>query len=106
MNHNYPNIDMKKTGKLLKTKTEQAGYSVKELQKMLLLSCPQPIYRWFKGIVLPSVDHLYRLSRLFGVHMEDLLVPQLPDSIVQEWEIALFMEKRLGAYCRQICKTM
>ena len=41
--------------------------------KYLHLSCPQPVYRWLRGKTLPSVDHLYALSRLFGVHMEDLL---------------------------------
>ena len=51
----YENIDMKKTGILLKETIEKAGYTVKDIQKILHLSCPQPIYRWFKGIILPSV---------------------------------------------------
>lgn len=106
MSQNYQNIDMKKTGKLLKTKIEQAGYSVKEIQERLLLSCPQPIYRWFKGKILPSVDHLYMLSRLLGVHMEELLVPQLPCFFVWERADTLFMEKRLGAYRLQFYKAM
>lgn len=72
----YDNIDMKRTGVLLKSKIEQAGYSVKDIQNMLHLSCPQPIYRWYKGKILPSVDHLFVLSRLLKVHMEDLLVPK------------------------------
>ena len=72
----YENIDMKKTGLLLKVTIEKAGYTVKDIQNILHLSCPQPIYRWFKGSILPSVDHLYVLSRLLKVHMEDLLVPQ------------------------------
>ena len=72
----YEHIDMKKTGLLLKYRIEKAGYTVKDIQKILQLSCPQPIYRWFKGMILPSVDHLYVLSRLLKVHMEDLLVPQ------------------------------
>ena len=72
----YEHIDMKKTGILLKYRIEKAGYTVKDIQKILQLSCPQPIYRWFKGMILPSVDHLYVLSRLLKVHMEDLLVPQ------------------------------
>ncbi len=29
-----------------------------------------------KGTILPSVDNLFRLSELFHVHMEDLLVKQ------------------------------
>lgn len=72
----YENIDMKKTGLLLKETIEKNGYTVKDIQNILHLSCPQPIYRWFKGRILPSVDHLYVLSRLLKVHMEDLLVPQ------------------------------
>lgn len=75
-NYNYPNIDMKRTGALLKKKVAEAGYTVKELQEKLMLSCPQPIYRWFKGKVLPSINHLYVLSQLLHVHMEDLLVPE------------------------------
>ena len=71
----YPNIDMVRTGIHLRTVMEQAGYDVKTLQQQLHLSCPQPIYRWFQGKILPSVDHLYMLSRLLGRHMEDLLVP-------------------------------
>jgi len=47
---------------------------VRELQALLKLSCPQPIYRWMKGRALPTVDHLYMMHRVFGVHMEDMLV--------------------------------
>lgn len=72
--NSYPDIDMKRTGLLLKNKIFSAGYSVKEIQKKLGLSCPQPIYRWFKGLILPSVNHLYALSQLLSVHMEELLV--------------------------------
>lgn len=73
-NNSYPSIDMKQTGIQLKARIQQAGYSVKDIQEQLNLSCPQPIYRWFNGKVLPSVDHLYVLSRLLKVHMEELLV--------------------------------
>ena len=46
----YENIDMKKTGLLLKETIEKTGYTVKDIQNILHLSCPQPIYRWFKGL--------------------------------------------------------
>lgn len=69
----YEHIDMKKTGILLKYRIEKAGYTVKDIQKILQLSCPQPIYRWFKGMILPSVDHLYVLSRLLKVHIDEKL---------------------------------
>lgn len=51
-----------------------SGYDVKYIQEYLHLSCPQSIYRWFKGRALPSAEHLCALSKLLNVHMENLLV--------------------------------
>lgn len=73
-NKTYSNINMQRTGRRIKQFTVKAGYDVKWIQEYLHLSCPQPIYRWFKGKILPSVDHLFMLSQLFNVHMEDFLV--------------------------------
>ena len=67
-------IDMEKTGQLLKTSIEEAGFDVKYIQEYLHLACPQSIYRWYKGKILPSLDHFYSLSVLLGKHMEDLIV--------------------------------
>ena len=67
-------IDIIETGKHLKTLAQRSGYSVKYIQQYLGLSCPQPVYRWYKGVILPSVDNLLRLSELYRVHMEELLV--------------------------------
>ena len=65
---------MIETGKHLKKLAQRKGYSAKDIQKYLGLSCPQPVYRWYKGVILPSVDNLMRLSELYQVHMEELLV--------------------------------
>ena len=78
----YPSIDLELTGIKLKMFIKKAGYDVKFIQNYLQLSCPQPIYRWFKGKSLPSVDHLFALSYLLGVHMDELLV--------QKEELVLF----------------
>ena len=100
----YENIDMKKTGILLKETIEKTGYTVKDIQKILHLSCPQPIYRWFKGIILPSVGHLYVLSRLLKIHMEDLLVPiQEEISITELNKDYISSDKRLYEYWRRLC---
>ncbi len=72
----YPNIDLQKTGCRIRSAIRTAGYSVRDVQEYLHLSCPQPVYRWFKGQILPSLNHLYALSILLHVHMEDLLVVQ------------------------------
>ena len=39
-----------------------------------VMTTSYPIYRWYKGLILPSVDNLFMLSRLLNVHMEELLV--------------------------------
>ena len=70
----YAKIDLLRTGELLRSRIEEAGYTVKDIQEYLMLSWPQPIYRWFSGQILPSIQHLYALSKLLGVHMEDLIV--------------------------------
>ena len=103
-NYNYPNIDMKRTGALLKKKVAEAGYTVKELQEKLMLSCPQPIYRWFKGKVLPSINHLYVLSQLLHVHMEELLVAESQINIIPDiWKRVPCEElTRMYSYLRRI----
>ena len=83
-------IDQIKTGIKIKTMLRMAGYDVKYIQSYLQLSCPQPIYRWFKGQVLPTVDHLYMLSKLLKVHMEDLLIQKQDDILmleVEKWDL-------------------
>lgn len=96
----YQPIDQIKTGMKLKKMLKAAGYSVKDIQEYLHLSCQQSIYRWFKGKILPSVDHLYALSRLLNVHMEDLLVMQ-GENIVYSFGLAGdSIVKRLLAYAK------
>ena len=43
-------INPLKIGKNLKRCVDQMGYKVKDIQEYLCLECPQPIYRWFKGV--------------------------------------------------------
>ena len=76
MNMPYPVIDLKKTGENIKHLREARCISVADLQYFLGLASPQAIYYWQRGVNLPTVDHLYALSRLFKVSMDDILVPQ------------------------------
>ena len=104
----YPNIDMQQTGKRLKYIIESAGYTPRMIQEQLHLSCVQPIYRWYKGLVLPSVDHLLMLSELLDVHMEDLLVKKNVMSFIYDIE-QYNMEagqKRILLYCKNIYQSV
>ena len=49
----YQNIDMERTGRKLKHMIESAGYTPRIIQDYLYLSCVQPIYRCYKGLILP-----------------------------------------------------
>ena len=60
----YQPIAQQRTGQKLKIMFKLADYDVKYIQEYLNLSCPQPIYRWFKGQNLPTVEKFYALSSL------------------------------------------
>ena len=104
----YPNIDMQQTGRKLKYIIEAAGYTPRMMQEHLHLSCVQPIYRWYKGLVLPSVDHLLMLSELLDVHMEDLLVKKntMPLTYDIEQYNMRAVQRRILLYCKKMYQSV
>ena len=104
----YPNIDMQRTGKKLKHMIESAGYTPRIIQEYLHLSCVQPIYRWYKGKILPSVDHLLMLSELLNVHMEDLLVKKNAVPMIYDIEqyYSQAAQKRFTAYYKKMYQSV
>lgn len=52
-----------------------------DLQKYFGFTSPQAIYKWQRGDTLPSVDHLFAMSRLLKVSMQDILVEQDQDEV-------------------------
>lgn len=69
----YPMINKKQTGHRLRYLMELKDMEPKDIQEYLSLACVQTVYRWLEGINVPSVDHLYALSVLFGVPVDSLL---------------------------------
>ena len=104
----YPNIDMQQTGRKLKHMIESAGYTPRIIQDYLHLSCVQPIYRWYKGKILPSVDHLLMLSELLNVHMEDFLVKKNAVPVIYDIEqcYAQVAQRRIMACCKKIYQSV
>lgn len=70
----YPQIDMKETGRLLREFSRHKGITVKEIQKALGIASNQAIYDWFNGKNLPTLNNFYALSRLLGISMECMIV--------------------------------
>lgn len=104
----YSNIDMQRTGRKLKHMIESAGFLPRMLQEYLHLSCVQPIYRWYKGLILPLVDHLFMLSELLNVHMEDLLVKKNSVPVIYDIEqcYSQSTQKRFMAYYKKIYQSV
>ena len=104
----YPNIDMQRTGRKIKHMMESAGYTPRTIQDYLHLACVQPIYRWYKGLILPSVDHLLMLSELLNVHMEDLLVKKNLETMLYDIEqcYSQVVQKRFMAYYKKIYQSV
>lgn len=73
-----PKFDAREIGRHLHELMEQHEMTVKDLQKILGLSCPQTIYHWLNGDSIPTIDHLYNLSHHFGICIDELLLGHCP----------------------------
>ena len=69
-------VDARKTGRRMKELCRRRNISVKDIQEDLLIGAFQSIYAWFSGKSLPSLENLYRLSRLLNVPMDWMIVGQ------------------------------
>lgn len=69
-----PVIDMAKTGQNIITLRKKAGLSVRDLQETFGFGTPQAIYKWQKGLVLPTIDNLVVLADLLGVKIDNIIV--------------------------------
>lgn len=68
-----PLVDMKSTGKRIKTLRQDADLRLHEASKILGVSV-QSICKWERGDNLPSIDNLVILAALFGVKLDDIVI--------------------------------
>ena len=69
-----PAIDMVATGENIARLREEAGMTVKELQKFFGFATPQAIYKWQHGTAMPNIDNFVVLAALFDVHIDEIIV--------------------------------
>ena len=67
-------VDTKMTGAHIKTLFEERNITVIEIRDELGLKSKQSVYRWYDGKAMPTIDHLYTLSRMLKVPVDELLV--------------------------------
>lgn len=71
-------IDMKETGKNIREKMVQKGYSVDDIMEITGVSTEQAVYKWLGGKSLPSLETLLVMSRIFDVDVSELIVIEMP----------------------------
>lgn len=69
----FPQIDKKQMGQRLRKIMKEKRVTPKDVQQYLGLSCVQTVYRWMEGVNVPCVDHLYALSILLEVTVDELI---------------------------------
>ena len=70
----FPMIDVRATGRNIDRLLTEKQISVRTLQTYFGFDTPRAIYKWLRGEHLPSVDHLFALSRLLQIPLQDILV--------------------------------
>ncbi|MBE5832912.1 MAG: helix-turn-helix transcriptional regulator [Butyrivibrio sp.] len=69
-------IDFEATCRLLSCYIKASGYTDKELA-MVLGTTVQSVNKWRHAHNLPDIDNLYALSRMFGIGLDDLILPNV-----------------------------
>ena len=63
----------------------EQGFTQEELAQTLHIS-RQAVSKWETGAAIPDLDTLLKLSRLYGLTINEILEPRISDSKVQDFE--------------------
>ncbi len=69
-----PVIDMTATGVNIVRLRRNAGLTVRDLQAVFGFTTPQAIYKWQRGIAMPTLDNIVALAAVLGVTVDEILV--------------------------------
>ena len=69
-----PSIDLTATGIRITQVRQQSGLTVRDLQDIFGFNTPQAIYRWQRGLTLPTLDNLVVLAAVFGTTLDSIIV--------------------------------
>ncbi len=72
--YKVPVIDLKATGQNIELLRKSAGVSVREIQDVMGFANPQAVYKWQKGVCLPTIDNLVILAAVLDVTIDEILV--------------------------------
>ena len=70
----YCQVDMSATGSRICALRKSKGLTVRDVQQYMGFENRMAIYKWERGMSVPSVRHLKVLSQIFGVPIDDILI--------------------------------
>ncbi len=76
----YPVIDQVLTGANITKCRKNKQYSIQQVASFMGSESPVAVYKWERGGALPTVDHLYALSKLLDVSMDYIIIEQMQDA--------------------------
>ena len=94
----YPVVNLNGTGANIRKLRKERDVKICELAEYLGFSDVQAIYKWERGICLPTLENCFALSKYLNVCVEDILVC--------EAEISSSFVRNMGTGVMfHICKT-
>jgi len=61
-------------GQQIKALCKEKGLKPGDVSEAVGIGTVQSIYKWYRGEVIPEIEHLYLLSRLLGTTVDELLI--------------------------------
>ena len=80
-----PDVNLKRTGKLLKQLREKNHLKVSDLKNFFGFDYPNAIYDWEKGLKLPNISNLIALSILYEVSIDELLLSDEQEFLIMQF---------------------
>jgi transcriptional regulator with XRE-family HTH domain len=65
---------MEETGKNIARIRKEKGITVRQIQEAMGFNTPQAIFKWQKGVTLPSLENLIVLAELFNKTIDEIVV--------------------------------
>ena len=75
----FPVIDPVATGANITRLRRERGFTVRDLQQFFGFEEPQAIYKWQRGMALPTIDNLVVLAAVFEGTMDEIIVTKTAD---------------------------
>lgn len=70
----YPMINPELSGRRIREKVKEKGYSTKDIMTYMGFRHTKSVYAWYRGASLPTLENMVALSVLLQTPVNELLV--------------------------------